>query len=289
MCAVGLLCGVGRPAHAQGGEVRTDVHVVESGQTLYAIAQQYGTTVERLRALNELEGSQIAVGQELRVPATTAPAPEGRHRIQDGETLYGIAARYDVPADSLIAANPDLELSGSLPVDSLLTLPRTFQPIAYDVQRGNTLIGIAEKFGVSVEAIREENGLRGSGLQIGQRLEIPARSVPDPRPPGSTGPAEGTGPVNVFPETYAGRLMASGEPYVPSSLIVSHPDLPLGTAVLLTNPENGRITFARVMDRGPVEEGVLIDVSERIARLLQVRRSESGSVELRVVQRRTAL
>lgn len=47
---------------------------VKPGDTLYGIAQLYGTTVEVLQALNGISNpSRIAVGQELRLPASLAP------------------------------------------------------------------------------------------------------------------------------------------------------------------------------------------------------------------------
>jgi LCP family protein required for cell wall assembly len=52
-------------------------HVVEAGNTLYSLSQRYGTDVETLRSVNCLEGDNILIGQELRVPgpqATPAPA-----------------------------------------------------------------------------------------------------------------------------------------------------------------------------------------------------------------------
>lgn len=263
----------------------TEVHEVQSGQTLYSIAQQYGTSVDRLQELNDLQSAQLTVGQRLRVPATGTDTPDGYHRIREGETLYSVAARYGVAVDSLRASNPDLEVTRPLPADSLLALPRTFQTLTYDVESGNTLIGIAREFGVSVEALREQNDLEGNRIQAGQRLEIPARTVPDPRPPGSLGPVAATGPVTVFPDTYVGRLMASGRAYRPDRLLVSHPDLPFGAVVLLTNPVSGRSTFALVGDRGPVEAGTLVDVSERVAGLLALEEGSDQTVELRVVDR----
>lgn len=45
------------------------VHVVQAGDTLYALSIQYGTTVEAIRAANGLEeGAILQIGQELRIP-----------------------------------------------------------------------------------------------------------------------------------------------------------------------------------------------------------------------------
>jgi len=48
--------------------VRT--HTVKRGDTLYALAKRYGTTVQELRKLNNLQGNNLARGKRLRVPGT---------------------------------------------------------------------------------------------------------------------------------------------------------------------------------------------------------------------------
>jgi membrane-bound lytic murein transglycosylase D len=87
------------------------VHVVRRGETLSSIARQYGTTVDRLRALNHLPASGlIQTGQRLRVSGTaaaaSAPPAEARvHIVQPGETLSGLARRYGVSVQALQQAN----------------------------------------------------------------------------------------------------------------------------------------------------------------------------------------
>ncbi len=58
------------------------------------------------------------------------------------------------------------------------TATRAPQPTAtttkYKVKAGDTLLGIALKYGVTVEALREANGLTGDMLHIGDELVIPA-------------------------------------------------------------------------------------------------------------------
>ncbi|NMK50003.1 LysM peptidoglycan-binding domain-containing protein, partial [Achromobacter sp. Bel] len=50
--------------------VRT--HKVRQGDTLFSLAKQYGTSVDALRALNNLKGSALKVGAPIRVPGTNA-------------------------------------------------------------------------------------------------------------------------------------------------------------------------------------------------------------------------
>lgn len=48
----------------------------------------------------------------------------------------------------------------------------------YTVRSGDTLSRIAQRFGVTVSALRTENGISGSLILVGQRLEIPGTSAP---------------------------------------------------------------------------------------------------------------
>ncbi len=54
--------------------------------------------------------------------------------------------------------------------------PRIYQ--IYLVRKGDTLAGVAKRFGVSVRAIRKANGLRSSRIRPGRRLKIPVRKAP---------------------------------------------------------------------------------------------------------------
>ncbi len=86
-------------------------------------------------------------------------------------------------------------------------------PIIYTVQKGDTLIGIAKQFGISVEALQEANAiLNPDRLQVGQELVIP-REEHNPRGPSTPTPTplpfeiQGLG----FYETPAGGLWCLGE------------------------------------------------------------------------------
>ena len=105
------------------------VHRVGAGETLIAIAERYGTTVEMLMELNGLqdpnvikEGQEIIVEPSLATRVTSTPStptPQPRyiiHRVQPGETLKSIAERYGTTPEVLAAYNglhnPDLLKEG---------------------------------------------------------------------------------------------------------------------------------------------------------------------------------
>jgi murein DD-endopeptidase MepM/ murein hydrolase activator NlpD len=91
--------------------------VVRDGQTLWAIAQRYGSTVEALQAANDLGPYDlIQVGQRLMIPGrsttkpgTTAPVPQPGRQVavvvSDGETLWDLARTYGVSVDAIVEVN----------------------------------------------------------------------------------------------------------------------------------------------------------------------------------------
>ncbi|MCI8303077.1 MAG: LysM peptidoglycan-binding domain-containing protein [Lawsonibacter sp.] len=81
-----------------------DIHVVQPGDTIYRLAQQYGVSMERLLQDNQLENpSQLVVGQTIVVqyPALT-------HTVKAGDSLYSIAQMHNTTAVHLLRNNPVL-------------------------------------------------------------------------------------------------------------------------------------------------------------------------------------
>lgn len=73
---------------------------VRRGDTLSAIANRYGVTVDQLRAANNLRGSTIIAGQTLKIPIASA-----EHVVASGEVLWTIALRYRVTAAEIMRTN----------------------------------------------------------------------------------------------------------------------------------------------------------------------------------------
>lgn len=156
------------PAAAGAGDgARVQTHVVQRGETLTRIAGQYGVTVDELRQWNAIAGSRIVVGQTLRI---LEEAPEV-YRVRAGDTLGRIAREQDVPLDLLRQIN-HLEGDRIFPGQRLKLRPSDADQASHVVVAGETLSEIAADHSVTVEQLREINGIRGSRILVGQVLRL---------------------------------------------------------------------------------------------------------------------
>ncbi|MDZ4669583.1 MAG: LysM peptidoglycan-binding domain-containing protein [Phototrophicales bacterium] len=181
------------------------IHVVQRGENLYRIALRYGLTIEQIATANGIiNTSSIVVGQRLIIPsANFSPTPTQTpqtHIVRAGESLSRIAQLYGLTADMLAntngITNPNslyvgqvLQIIGSdIPVSAtatseivldaglitLLSPNQTENRVIHTVQRGDTLYRIAQRYGTTLAAIQQSNGLAdGAIIFAGQQLTIP--------------------------------------------------------------------------------------------------------------------
>ncbi len=76
-------------------------YTVQRGDSLWKIAQAYGTTAQALKSLNGLGGNTIYAGQVLRVPGGTS----NTYTVRSGDSLWLIARRFGTTVNALVAAN----------------------------------------------------------------------------------------------------------------------------------------------------------------------------------------
>lgn len=99
------------------------------------------------------------------------------HIIQEGDTLYSISRKYNVPLSLIFRANPYAEIY-NLQVGDEICVP-VIQPIPYSniisyiVEDGDTLESILERYGLNLEDFMEFNNLTGFDPQPGDVLQIP--------------------------------------------------------------------------------------------------------------------
>ena len=102
---------------------------------------------------------------------TSVSAQVLQHEVDDGDTLYGIARRYDLSVETLTTVNgidsPELLLPGTL-----LVIPNR-----YTVEKGDTLFSLARRFDTTVAALRDKNGLSSTTIREGQIITLPDAAV----------------------------------------------------------------------------------------------------------------
>lgn len=108
---------------------QTVIHTVQSGDTLWKIAQKYGTTIDAIIKANNLDPAKyLYIGQKLTIPSST-PTPEPPavqpvvHTVVSGDTLWKISVKYATTIDAVVKAN-NLDPAKYLYIGQKLTIPR---------------------------------------------------------------------------------------------------------------------------------------------------------------------
>ncbi len=92
------------------------------------------------------------------------------------------------------------------------------------------------------------------------------------------------GEASWYGNPFHGQRTASGERYDMYLMTAAHRELPIGTVVEVTNLANDRRVQVRINDRGPFVRGRILDLSYSAATALDMVRTGTAEIELRVVE-----
>jgi murein DD-endopeptidase MepM/ murein hydrolase activator NlpD len=188
------------------------VHVVQQGDTIYSIAHSYDVNIDELMRSNGITNPErLFIGLRLRIPGTVdvvakSPRP-GEHRVTKGETLYGIARRYDLSVDALLAANA-LPKNYVLKTGDTLSLPPAgFSGVSVARTGQARTVDGAVRWPVNAKEVFYLNGKLSGVALVGEKTET-VRSLTEGLVV-SAGPYRGFGQVAIV-EVRGGYLYVYG-------------------------------------------------------------------------------
>ncbi|MES2221323.1 MAG: LysM peptidoglycan-binding domain-containing protein [Acidobacteriota bacterium] len=173
--------------------LRSDVVKTDSSVNLRLVADLVGTTTEQIQELNPSLLQMSTPSDfpfDLHLPPGTAPLFEQRlamvpeehrnawrfHIATADETLASIAQSFHVTTRELASAN-GLQSDDSIHANQALLIPVPPPPVIsahrrYRIRRGDTMVTLADRFGVTTSQLRRWNGLHGNRLPVGRTIYV---------------------------------------------------------------------------------------------------------------------
>lgn len=257
---------------------------IGANESIYDIAAKLGVTKDFIIHNNPSAADGIESGMKLYFPieesttpaattatAVSAPASMSTHKVEQGETLYGLAKRYGVTVDELIAANPGsdkgIKIGQNLNIPKASTdaaqangnqmvrnafnqgaatpevaVPNGSEAIIHTLQPGEDIYTLAKLHNSSIEGIISTNpGLKPAEYVAGAKVKV----VPNTALPFIY---ERTGRRNYNYEVKRGESFASiaaDNGITEEELKAANPDLKKvkkGKTIILPKPINERLT-----------------------------------------------
>ena len=159
-------------------------HLIQSGDTLFRLAQRYGTTVPAILAINPgTDPNNLRIGRTVCIPEILACPGGTIYTVRPGDTYFLIATRFDLSFEALLNYNPginhNLQAEGQqncIPPAQAFPCPGNN---TYVIGPGENLSLVAERFTVSAADILTANPrLRPTDFTPGRTICIPLRPVP---------------------------------------------------------------------------------------------------------------
>ncbi len=170
------------------GEKRTTVRArtrtltvyVRAGDTLWAIAREYGTTVEAIARENRIaDPNRIFAGERLRITLPARGSGEEIYTVRRGDTPISIAGKFGVTLSALEDRN-GLERGETIYAGDKLSIPGArMSGEFYVVRPGDTLFYISRRTGVPIRTLIGINRIKDPDLiYAGEHLKLSAQKSP---------------------------------------------------------------------------------------------------------------
>lgn len=155
-------------------------YIVKKGDTLYGISNQFGVSVMDLANLNNINTSNLQIGQILKIPTISGTNPNNMimYTVKKGDSLYAIATKYNTTVNEIVSLN-NLK-STNLAIGQILRIPEMYNNEEmnlpnfsnYIVKKGDSLYSIARNNNTTIDTLIKDNSLNSNSLKIGQILKI---------------------------------------------------------------------------------------------------------------------
>lgn len=138
------------------------IYTVRPGDTLYSIAERFGSEVQLIEQTNAIyppitDPGLIYPGQVLLIPETgIGQRDQISYIVNPGDSLYSIGLRFSATPDILVGLNPQITNADVIFADVPLEVPA----FIYSVEPGDSLYGISRKLGVPMNDIIQANANR---------------------------------------------------------------------------------------------------------------------------------
>lgn len=161
----------------------SNIYVVKKGDSLWSIANDYGITVDELKAANNLSSNILNIGDTLVIPKKESAKPGDYlvYNVQKGDNLWSIANKYGVTVNDIVNLN-NLGTT-ALSINQQLLIPvKKKEEVSgniYVVESGDSLWSIARKYGITIDELKSANNLSSNILSVGQQIYIPSKETVD--------------------------------------------------------------------------------------------------------------
>ncbi len=166
----------------------------ECAETTTGVLQELNPSLLRMTTPREMDFDlHLPVGSAEKYTGNVEAIPEDMrvywhyHRVEAGESLAEIARKYHTTATAIAEAN-SLEDGARLELDARLIIPvapgkantdaegkaqgYSKKGVRYTIRKGDTVLSVADSFGVSADKLRQWNHLSGNSLHVGRALTL---------------------------------------------------------------------------------------------------------------------
>ncbi|EGO2584070.1 LysM peptidoglycan-binding domain-containing protein [Enterococcus faecalis] len=165
---------------------------VKAGDSVWGICEKYGLSVSKFVQWNKIKNNTIHPGQVMHLqepkPASkptpkTSPTTNTTYTVKAGDSVWLIANMHGISMNDLVNWNKiknntihtGQKLTVKQPVSSgkpMTKVPASTNPVTHKVSYGESLWLISSKYGVTVDELRKQNGIKGDLIHPGQVLVV---------------------------------------------------------------------------------------------------------------------